>query len=73
MEKKVTKAQFTPNGICKQCHSTDDPVWVTPGAQDGGLGDLRDDKPACIDCHSDTRPTALHRRPGRASAEETRP
>ncbi|HTP52867.1 MAG TPA: NapC/NirT family cytochrome c [Anaeromyxobacteraceae bacterium] len=74
-KKKITEEQFTRhlNGICKQCHSTDDPIWIAAGAHEGALADLRTEKVACIDCHSDIHPTALHRRQKQARTEEGKP
>ncbi len=73
--KRITEAQFTKhiNGVCNQCHSMEDPIWVAAGGHEGVIADIRADKAACIDCHSDIHPLALHRRPKTAMAKEATP
>lgn len=74
-KKKLTEEQFTKyvNGICKQCHSALDPIWLASGAHEGVAEDVRADRSACIDCHSEIHPTAVHRRPKQAKAGEVKP
>jgi cytochrome c-type protein NapC len=73
--KRITEEQFTKymNGVCKQCHSASNPIWYETGAHAGVADSLRADTSACIDCHSDIHPLALHRRPKQAMAQERKP
>jgi cytochrome c-type protein NapC len=73
--KRITEEQFTRhvNGVCTQCHSTEDPIWIAAGGHEGVVADVRADKAVCIDCHGDIHPQALHRRPRQAMAREAKP
>ncbi len=73
--KRITEEQFTHhvNGVCNQCHSMDDPIWLAAGGHEGVVADVKADKALCIDCHGDIHPLALHRRPRQAMATEATP
>ncbi len=74
-EKRLTEEEFTRhvNGVCGQCHSTEDPIWLAAGGHEGVVADVRAGKAACIDCHGEIHPLALHRRPRTAMREEAKP